>query len=80
MTDILKGKTILTEVSENNIGCLVIVSNEDVAAATDAIKQARSIWLNHENSDEHMDLLSDQIAYILDGKNIDYLMPDFEEI
>jgi len=80
MTDILKGKTILAEVNENDIGCLVIVSNEDIAAATDAIKQVHNIWLNHENSDEHMDLLSDQIAYILGGKNIDYLMPDFEEI
>jgi len=80
MTDILKDKTILAEISENDIGCLVIVDNNDVAAATEAIEQARNIWRNHEDSDERMDLLSDQIAYILNGRNIDYYMPDFVEV
>ena len=80
MSDVLKGKTILAEISENDIGCLVIVDNKDVDATTDAIRLARNIWLNHEDSDEHMDLLSDQIAYILDGRNIVYYMPDFEEV
>jgi hypothetical protein len=80
LIDILKGKTILAEISENDIGCLVIVDNKDFSVASEAIEQARNIWLNHEESDEHMDLLSDQIAYILDGRSINYYMPDFEEV
>jgi len=80
MTDILKGKTILVEISENDIGCLVIVDTKDVAVATGVIEQARNIWLNHADSDEHMELLSDQITYFLDGRNIAYYMPDFEEV
>jgi hypothetical protein len=80
MTDILKDKTIIAEISENDIGCLIIVENKDVAVAKDAIAQARNIWLNYEDSDEHMDLLSDQIAYVLDGRYINYFMPDFEEV
>ena len=78
--EILKGKTIIAEISENDLGCLIIVENKDATVAKDAIEQARIIWLEHEDSDEHMDLLSDQIAYVLDGRGISYFMPDFEEV
>ena len=80
MNEVLKGKTVLIENSEREIGTVVIVDTKDLYAAKDAINQALNIWLNYEDSDEHKDDLTEQIQYIFDGRNIKYYFPYYEEI
>ena len=77
----LCNKTTLAvkDADSDSINCLILVSDADVETAKDAIAEAKDIWVNHWDSDECCDCLTNQIEYILDGRRIDYEFLCFEE-
>ena len=79
LNELLKDVTIFVEISEGDVGSLIIVKRSDKMAATGAIEWAKNIWFNHEGSDERVDMLADQISFRLEEMGIEHLMLDFDE-
>ena len=78
MTNLLDGKIILYKVDgSESEEFMVVVDRKDVKAALEAISQAEDIWNEHRHD---ADLLEDQIAKILEDRQIAFCLPYYKSV
>ena len=80
MTNLLDAKIILYKVDgSESEWFMVVVDRKDVQAAMEAISQAKDIW-NEQRYNSDIDLLEDQIAEVLEDRQIAFCLPYYRSV
>ena len=80
MTDLLNGKIILYSLDGSELEeFMVVVDRNDVKAAMKAISHAQDIW-HERRHDDDIGLLEDQIAEVLEDRQIAFCLPYYRNI
>ena len=83
MTDLMKDKMILFDLSsEESSHFMIVINKSDYHDACEAISEAQDRWQDRWNADEgyDYDLLEDVIAFTLEDKKIEFCFAYYKEI
>ena len=83
MTDLVKDKMILFDVSgEESNHFMIVINKSDCHDACEAISEARDKWQDRWDTDggDDYELLEDEIAFTLENKQIEFSFIHFTEV
>ena len=80
MTNLLDGKIILFNTfGDESEEFMVVVDKKDIEVAMKAISQAQDIWYEQRYEDD-IGLLEDQIAEVLEDRQIAFCLPYYKSV